>query len=130
MEHLTNSRVEKLKQLMQQRRRQLDGQIKEVLARTDERFCGTLADVPDVGDRSVAHLLIDLDHASVHRKVEEIRNIEASLARLEQDTYGTCLDCGVEIDFDRLQVFPTASRCRICQAVYEKNHADGGTPSL
>jgi DnaK suppressor protein len=45
----------------------------------------------------------------------EADEIEAALARLEDGTYGTCVDCGGAIPIERLEVVPTASRCVPCQ---------------
>lgn len=39
-----------------------------------------------------------------------------ALARIEQGTYGTCVDCGAPIPDGRLQARPEASRCVKCQS--------------
>lgn len=44
----------------------------------------------------------------------EIRDIRAALLRLENDTYGTCAACGADINPERLQALPTATRCINC----------------
>jgi DnaK suppressor protein len=40
----------------------------------------------------------------------------AALARLDDNTYGRCVDCGVEIPEGRLDARPDAARCVNCQA--------------
>lgn len=130
MTQLTKSQIKQLKDSLQQRRDQLRGQILEVLDRTGEHPYGELAGIPDVGDASVADLLIDIDNAMVHRDVEEIREIEAALERMDQEDYGNCMDCGLAIEFERLQAFPAARRCLRCQDQYEKTHIHDTTPTL
>lgn len=130
MAQLSQQRFDKLKSLLQARRTGLRTEILEVLARTGETPYGELAGIPDVGDASVADLLIDLDNAMVHRDVEEIREIEAALQRMEQGSYGDCVDCGLPIDYERLLAFPAARRCLPCQGQFEKTYAHDTTPTL
>ncbi len=40
----------------------------------------------------------------------------AALARIDQNTYGRCVDCGQEIPDGRLDARPDAARCVNCQA--------------
>lgn len=130
MTQLNEDQIQQLKDALQRRRDALRGQIMEVLERTGEHPYGELAGIPDVGDASVADLLVDLDNAMVHRDVEEIREIEAALERIDQNDYGNCIDCGLTIDFERLQVFPAAKRCLTCQGQHEKTHIHDTTPTL
>jgi DnaK suppressor protein len=82
------------------------------------------SEAPDPGDSSFANLAVDLGNAAVTRDVAELRAIEASRARIENETYGECRECGFEIPYERLEAQPTADRCAPCQDMYEKTHAD------
>lgn len=130
MTTLTHRQIEHLRDAMQQRQAKLQAEVREVLARTGEYPFGELADVPDVGDQSVIELLQDLDNATVHRAIEEIRDIESSMQRMDAGTYGQCMDCTLPIDYKRLEAFPTAKRCLPCQEQYEKTHATATAPTL
>ncbi len=55
---------------------------------------------------------------------QEIAQIDAALARLDAGTYGTCRDCGGEIDPRRLEALPYAMLCRECASQGER--APGG----
>jgi DnaK suppressor protein len=46
----------------------------------------------------------------------------AALARLEDDSYGQCVDCGHQIPPGRLDARPDAARCVDCQSKYAKRH--------
>jgi RNA polymerase-binding transcription factor len=44
----------------------------------------------------------------------------AALARVEDDSYGQCVDCGHEIPEGRLEARPDAARCVACQGKLAK----------
>jgi len=46
----------------------------------------------------------------------------AALARIGDNTYGQCVDCGHEIPEGRLDARPDAARCVGCQAKWAKRH--------
>jgi DnaK suppressor protein len=46
----------------------------------------------------------------------------AALARIEDDSYGQCVDCGHQIPAGRLEARPDAARCVGCQSSYAKRH--------
>jgi DnaK suppressor protein len=56
-----------------------------------------------------------LGHAS-----KELRAIHAALERINNGTYGYCIDCGQLIPLMRLASNPTANRCVGCQLEHEK----------
>lgn len=82
-------------------------------------------EAPDPGDSSFANLTVDLGNAAISRDLFEMRAIEAALARMDDGSYGECLDCSTDIPYERLQVQPTAERCTPCQEMFEKTHAEG-----
>ncbi len=45
---------------------------------------------------------------------QEIRKIEAALARIAENDYGFCMKCGAEIGDERLDVLPYTPFCRSC----------------
>lgn len=45
---------------------------------------------------------------------QEIRKIEAALARIAKGDYGICAKCGAEIGDERLNVLPYTPHCRTC----------------
>lgn len=47
---------------------------------------------------------------------QEIRMIEAALARIAEGDYGFCTKCGAEISAERLDVLPYTPFCRTCAA--------------
>lgn len=131
MATLTADETAQLKKILEQRHQQLLEEIRDELARSGEQHYIDLAGrVTDPGDESVADMLADMDAAIVDRQVNEVREIETTIKRLAAGDYGSCVDCGADIPFERLRVYPTAMRCISCQAVHEKTFAHEGNPSL
>ncbi len=103
--------------------------VREELLNADQNTYAVLADkVPDLGDASVADLLVDLDIAEIDRHVREIQRIEAALRKLVDGSYGYCVDCGDAISVQRLQVNPAVARCYVCQTRFEQGEIGGAYP--
>ena len=124
MPNLTNEQISHLKDLLQQREKELRGDIdREVRERDD--YSDVASDLADPGDKAFADLTVDLGHAEVGRDLVELRAIEAAYARMHKGTYGDCVDCETPIPYERLEVQPIAERCAPCQEIYEKTNASG-----
>ena len=79
------------------------------LSHVDQHPADTASEVSD-HDREVA-----LIESAQTRKAEA----EAALARLDAGTYGSCVDCGKQIDEARLEFRPEAARCLPDQTAFE-----------
>jgi RNA polymerase-binding transcription factor DksA len=93
----------------------------------EESFGSIAGEVRDAGDESVAAERIDVRNALMERDAREIGGLERALARLDDGTYGTCVECRLEIETARLEALPVAGRCIHCQAVFEKHSAAAPT---
>jgi RNA polymerase-binding protein DksA len=128
---LNDHQISHFKHRLQDRFMELRREIAAELLRADEEQYSDLAGrVHDDADESLADLLVDIELASVDRHVQEIRDIDAALLRIAEGTYGECSDCAQPIAVERLEAYPTARRCIVCQAAYERTHAHAGRPTL
>ena len=131
MANLTDRQIDKLKNTLLERQRVLTEEVSEQRAQAaadgNEDAIGGHG---DAGDESVVRMVTDLHLQEAGRDLEELRDIEAALARMADGSYGRCGECGTEIDRARLEVQPTALRCVECQSQFEKTHAHRETPSL
>jgi RNA polymerase-binding protein DksA len=128
---LTPEQLEELKRALTKRRESLEAETHADAAKAREDvFSETAGPVADSGDEATADLISDLENAELSRDLQELREIDAALARLREGGYGTCTDCGGEIDLERLRPEPAASRCLDCQRVYEKTFLQPGKPTL
>jgi RNA polymerase-binding transcription factor DksA len=94
-----------------------------------DRYSELAGPAPDAGDASVAALIADLDQAGLSRDLAELREVEAARERMAHGHYGSCSECGAEIDYRRLRAYPSALRCIDCQRRFETTH-QGGRPTL
>jgi len=124
--------LDPLKDRLRQRREHLLEHLRTQLRESgDKNFAELAGQVHDTGDEAVAELLGSLSTIAAEQETRELHEIEAALARIQQETYGICAICGEAIAIERLQANPAAICCIRCQ---EKNESLGGgrdrTPSL
>jgi len=128
---VTTKQLGQLKAKLEERNASLRDEVRQELLATDEEHYIDLAgQVHDLEEESVADLLIDLELAVIDMHINEIRDIEAALARINVGTYGICIDCSDELELERLRASPTAKRCLMCQEQFERMHAGSNTPTL
>lgn len=122
--------IAELTAALEKRRKELIEEVRGDAAKVSGESYGELAGAtPDTGDESVADLMADLGQADLGRDLGELRELEAARERLAAGTYGECIDCGSDIELERLRARPGAPRCITCQQRFEKTHAAarGGT---
>lgn len=73
----------------------------------------------DVTDQATQEEEFTLELRSRDREYKLIKKIDAALARLQEDEYGDCETCGIEINPKRLQARPTATECIDCKSLAE-----------
>jgi DnaK suppressor protein len=125
MANLTDEQLAHLKQLLDQRERELRDELHREMSERDE-YIDVKPTLPDPADSSFASLAADLGHAAATRDLTELRAVEGAQQRMENGEYGDCVSCGTEIPYERLEVQPAAARCAPCQEMYEKTHGDAG----
>jgi len=102
-------------------------QLEQMLTELDATLVSQEEDDPDeAGDNEqnssdAASDLTENDREQALREATQAHRaqVAAAVARLDEGTYGTCLDCAQPIGEARLQVRPEASRCVQCQAKAE-----------
>lgn len=76
--------------------------------------------VQDSGDEALMLSLEKLQNSLQQTEADELRLIETALTRIAKGEYGVCIDCGEPISERRLETFPYAARCIICQEAQEQ----------
>ncbi|HEX7641611.1 MAG TPA: TraR/DksA C4-type zinc finger protein [Burkholderiaceae bacterium] len=121
MTYLTQTELETLKWMLEELRRGVEEEARaktEILAAETEALALESLDERDnfAGSESreqVEGTLLD-------RQLDELRDVSSALRRIEDGSYGTCIDCGNPIGYGRLKAYPTAKRCTPCQAKQER----------
>lgn len=122
--HLTPTTLESLREQLRHRRQELGEQLAARLAESEAaRDSGVTAEVSDTKDLSFLAALAEVRVAGAARDVQELRDIDAALARMHGGVFGICSDCDDAIPEARLKAYPTAKRCRPCQEVKEQEAA-------
>ena len=132
MPELSEKQLQEFTQRLRDRREELREIIHRELANSkQEDFTELAGMVHDAGDESFAELLRGINIATRTRELEEIRDVEASLERIKNGIYGSCIECNDKIALDRLDAYPTAKRCINCQSRNENRRGGrDATPSL
>ena len=76
-------------------------------------------DVLDEGGSCEIDFQADIGFALLQIKVETLNAINAAVRRLDEGTYGDCVECGDAIHEARLRALPFAVRCRECEETRE-----------
>ena len=77
------------------------------------------ANFPDPADRATQEEEFSLELRTRDRERKLIKKIECTLELLDQDNYGYCEECGVEIGIKRLEARPTSTLCIDCKTLEE-----------
>lgn len=70
----------------------------------------------DVEDRAIEIEDFEVLEGVGNASLEEVRLLQNALFRIEDGTYGECLECGEQISDARLDAVPYAALCRNCAA--------------
>mgnify|MGYP002738284195 CR=1 FL=1 len=97
---------------------------RDELMRGSEQTISNMQDealnLPDPNDRATQEEGFSLELRTRDRERKLLARIEKMLNRLEQDDYGFCDMCGVEIGIKRLEARPTAELCIDCKEIEEQ----------
>ena len=132
MASLSQTELSRLGELLDRRYDLLLEEVRDELEKSEnQQYVELIGRTPaDTGDEAIGDILADLNLAIIDRHIQEIRDIEATRARIKDGSFGACIDCGEDIGFPRLLAYPTAKRCLACQQVRERSYAHAGTPKL
>ena len=74
---------------------------------------------PDPADRATQEEEFSIELRTRDRERKLIKKIDQTIERLDQENYGYCETCGVEIGLRRLEARPTATQCVDCKSLDE-----------
>ena len=94
-------------------------ELMQEVDRTVTHMKDEAANFPDPADRATQEEEFSLELRTRDRERKLIKKIDATMERIEQDDYGFCDACGVEIGIKRLEARPTANLCIDCKTLDE-----------
>lgn len=109
-------RYEVLSQMLRDRQ----AEIKSKLRSLREMLPAESSQVKDAEEQSMEDFVLGMDFALMEMESATLKKIDEALHRLEEGTYGDCVECGQKIAEARLKALPFASTCRECQQQQEE----------
>jgi DnaK suppressor protein len=71
--------------------------------------------VQDPGDQALASTMEALQSSLQETELEQYKRVARALEKIEEGSYGICIDCGNDISQKRLASFPDSARCLLCE---------------
>ena len=94
-------------------------ELMEEVDRTVSHMKDEAANFPDPSDRATQEEEFNLELRTRDRERKLIKKIDKTLVRIEEDDYGFCDQCGIDIGVRRLEARPTAELCVDCKTLDE-----------
>jgi DnaK suppressor protein len=107
--------IDKVKQNLLQRKQDMNTVL---TSQSHEKITDGM--VQDSADEALSLSMERMQNSLQQAEIDELHLMEEALARIEKDEYGVCIDCSEQISEKRLQHFPYAARCIVCQEAFEQ----------
>ena len=114
-EYMNDKQVEHFRNILLAWKRSL----MEEVDRTVHHMQDDAANFPDPNDRATQESEFSMELRARDRERKLIKKIEESIRHLDNDDFGYCEACGVEIGVKRLEARPTATLCIDCKILDE-----------
>lgn len=114
-EYMSDAQLAHFKDIL----RKWKAELMQEVDRTVMHMKDEAANFPDPADRATQEEEFSLELRTRDRERKLIKKIDQTIERLEQDDYGFCDACGIEIGIKRLEARPTATLCIDCKTLAE-----------
>jgi DnaK suppressor protein len=114
-EYMTDGQVKHFRKILDAWKRDL----MEEVDRTVHHMQDEAANFPDPNDRATQESEFSMELRARDRERKLIKKIDEAVLNLENDEYGYCEACGIEIGIRRLEARPTATLCIDCKTLDE-----------
>lgn len=106
-------------------RKILEAKKKELLAGTSDREEILIENAAEEFDRLQQQMNREVAIRNLDRGSKLLKEVQAALTRIDDETFGTCLRCEEEIPEKRLKALPWAAYCVSCQETIDRQRAAG-----
>jgi DnaK suppressor protein len=117
LDKLDKKAIARFKKILLKEREQIVGEVKQIVESSNEMGQDG---IQDIGDEAAniynKQILLSLNENERMR----LKEVDESLDRIENGTYGICEECGGPISLKRLEVRPVAKYCVPCLTKLEK----------
>lgn len=109
--------LEKYRRLLEEKKSALSAEIAKTRRAEEET---TEESTQDIADKAVSSYTREFLYSLTDGERNTLLQIDDALGRIEDGTYGFCLNCGTAMTEKRLNAVPWAPYCLDCQELSEK----------
>lgn len=121
-QYMNKEQLEHFRQILNNWKRDLMQEVDRTVLHMKEEA----ANFPDPNDRATQESEFSLELRTRDRERKLIRKIEEAIKRIEDGSYGYCIETGEEIGIKRLEARPTATLCVEAQERRERREKQYG----
>jgi DnaK suppressor protein len=114
---LTKKEMEKYRRLLDDKKSSLSAEIAKTRSAEEET---TEESTQDIADKAVSSYTREFLYSLTDGERNTLLHIDDALGRIDEGTYGLCLNCGQLMTEKRLNAVPWAPYCLDCQELSEK----------
>lgn len=108
--------INKIRELLLAQKQEILSKM-ETAREEEEVTASNRGDYVDIATDGFVH---ELSYMFEEREKEKLKLIHETLESIGQGTYGECIECGDEIEFERLLALPFAKLCLDCKSREER----------
>ena len=110
--YMSDSQLNHFRQLLISWRQELMEEVDRTMNHMQEEA----VNYPDPTDRAAQEEEFSIELKTRDRERRLIKKIDQTIERIDQEDYGYCDTCGIEIGLRRLEARPTANQCIDCKS--------------
>jgi DnaK suppressor protein len=114
---MTKKEMEKYRRLLEDKKNSLSAEIAKTRSAEEET---TEESTQDIADKAVSSYTREFLYSLTDGERTTLLHIDDALGRIDEGTYGLCLNCGQLMTERRLNAVPWAPYCLDCQELSEK----------
>jgi DnaK suppressor protein len=114
---MTKKEMEKYRRLLEEKKAHLSAEIAKTRSAEEET---TEEATQDIADKAVSSYTREFLYSLTDGERTTLLQIDDALGRIEEGTYGFCINCGRAMTEKRLSAVPWAPYCLDCQELAEK----------
>jgi DnaK suppressor protein len=114
---MNKKEMEKFRRLLDEKKNTLSAEIAKTRSAEEET---TEESTQDIADKAVSSYTREFLYSLTDGERNTLLHIDDALGRIEDGTYGFCLNCGTAMTEKRLNAVPWAPYCLECQELSEK----------
>jgi len=120
---MTPDQLKKFKTMLEEKQTELSTVLRNREGITIEKSPDALDEVQNAAERELAIRNLD-------RESKLLSQVRLALARVEDGSYGVCLNCEEEISVKRLTAVAHAAFCIACQEMADRQRDEGAEETL